>query len=290
MGGSIHEETVVSSAQTTILTSSQTASIQTVVIPPAEVAISHSTEGTSVQSIITPSSAKLVISPSVQIVLSPSIPTVILPPNEVGSSSESTSVQNVISPSVQTIISTSILTVVLPPNEVVILPSAKPSMSWSVQNAILSSVISLPAEATIPQNNKSSATCVTAQLDSEVSLNRWDSSGLNEQYIREALDACFLILRRFGSGLLSCISMCCFLPRQFPLVMFPQTELITRRACVFLQNCCALGFSPVLPRCLWHPKKFSSGSCESLSLKKNVTPGILKIKLTISTNDLTANR
>ena len=30
-------------------------------------------------------------------------------------------------------------------------------------------------------------TCVTAQPDSEVLLNSWDSNGLNEQYIREAL-------------------------------------------------------------------------------------------------------
>ena len=43
-------------------------------------------------------------------------------------------------------------------------------------------------------------------------------------------DADCLIRRRFGSGLVSFMSILCFRPRQFPLETFPQTEFITRSA------------------------------------------------------------
>ena len=52
--------------------------------------------------------------------------------------------------------------------------------------------------------------------------------------------------RRLGSGLFSSLTSTCALslcPRQLPFLMLPHIELTTRRAWVFLQNSCTVGFS-----------------------------------------------
>ena len=101
--------------------------------------------------------------------------------------SKSTLVQNTILSSFDTAITSSILSTVLSLGKAAISASTDPTIFWSVQNVILSSVTSLSANAIVPQNSRSSATCTTAELDSQVLLSSWDSNGLKEQYIREAL-------------------------------------------------------------------------------------------------------
>lgn len=71
---------------------------------------------------------------------------------------------------------------------------------------------------------------------------------------------------------------------------FWQNEFTTRRACVFLQNSCTVGFSFTPPRCLWHPKNFSSESWQSFSLKKQVTPSMVNRNFTNATKDFTVWR
>ena len=79
-----------------------------------------------------------------------------------------------------------------------------------------------------------------------------------------------------------------FFPLQFTSVTSPQTLSMTLRACVFFKNSLTDGFSLVLPLCLCCPKQFSSGSWHILPLRKDVTPGMVKMNLTISTKDRTA--
>ena len=74
-----------------------------------------------------------------------------------------------------------------------------------------------------------------------------------------------------------------FFPRQLPLTLSRQTELITRSFWVFLQNSVTVGFSFTQPLWRWQPKNFSRGSWLILSLKKTSTPGMVKIKRTSST-------
>ena len=77
-------------------------------------------------------------------------------------------------------------------------------------------------------------------------------------------------------------------PLQFPLTV-AQVELITLRACVFLKNSAAFGFSFTLPLCRCLPKKFSSGSWQIRLLRNAVTPSIVKRYSTNSTKASTVN-
>ena len=233
INGLMYDQTIASSSETTILSSSLAPSFTSVVSDPAEVTISHSTKSTAVDSIITPSMKPSILS-SVDTVVTLSIPSVVsssgicsestiiqntilssvvtssissvvsssaihsdgtlvqntalssrdtdvtLSIPSVDSSSDlcskSTSVQNTILSSFDTVVTSSILSTVL--------SSGKAAISASTDPAILSSETSLSA---VLQNSQSSATCTTAELDSQVLLSSWDSNGFKEQYIREAL-------------------------------------------------------------------------------------------------------
>ena len=65
-----------------------------------------------------------------------------------------------------------------------------------------------------------------------------------------------------------------FRPRQFPMMLSIQMELITRNVSVFLINLATVGFWLALPACRCMPKNFSIGSWFILALKKLQTPGI----------------
>lgn len=53
------------------------------------------------------------------------------------------------------------------------------------------------------------------------------------------------------------------LPRHFPRDTLPQTVSMIQSAFVCFKNSATVGSSPVPP--LWHPKNFSSASCDSFS-------------------------
>jgi len=94
----------------------------------------------------------------------------------------------------------------------------------------------------------------------------------------------FLNGRCFVSSI-DCLML--LLLRQFPCEssnhMFPTNRSVS----LFFTNCMMVGFSLVAPHCLCIPKYFSRGSWQILLLKKQVTPGILKIASTSSTKEQT---
>ena len=51
-----------------------------------------------------------------------------------------------------------------------------------------------------------------------------------------------------------------------------------------------IGFSLLLPDCLWTPKNFSMGSCFILQLSKHVTPGMVKMNFAKPQNEDTVVR
>lgn len=81
-----------------------------------------------------------------------------------------------------------------------------------------------------------------------------------------------------------------FAPLQLPFTGPRQSELTTRKACVFWWYSTTLGLSLVPPLCLWQPKKFSNGSWHMLLLRNAsllfFTSGRENIKRTRPVNDL----
>ncbi len=85
-------------------------------------------------------------------------------------------------------------------------------------------------------------------------------------------------------GCLLCLWSVSLLPRQFPLLKLVHVELITRKA---WENSATVGFSLVLPLCLWHPKNCSNGSCESPLVVFSITQSKLSMS---SSHHCTQNR
>ena len=99
---------------------------------------------------------------------------------------------------------------------------------------------------------------------------------------------CFPELRlRFGNGSLSSSVLADSWgpPLQLPLDALLQTDLTTRKACIFLENSATFGLSCTEPRCLCKPKNHSSGSWHNRWLKRDCTSGMEKRNGTKSKND-----
>ena len=100
-----------------------------------------------------------------------------------------------------------------------------------------------------------------------------------------------MIRCRFGRGWFSASeSIGWWYPRQLPRNDPIQKEFTILKACVFLKNCAAFGFSLTLTLCLWYPKNFSRGSCDNFPLRKTLTPGMVKRNSRSSTNEWTVVR
>ena len=101
---------------------------------------------------------------------------------------------------------------------------------------------------------------------------------------------CLLLFIRGRLSLSMSICVSCFrFLLTFPLTSGPIFVIVpmVKRVMLFFMNSSAVGLSFRLPLPLCWPKYSSSGSCENLSLSKNLTPGSLRSFLSISTNEYT---
>lgn len=78
-----------------------------------------------------------------------------------------------------------------------------------------------------------------------------------------------------------------FLFPQFPRTGSSAAEPCTLKDAVFSQNCFTVGLSDLPPQALCLPKNDSTGSWQSFSEKKHVTPGRPRSSGTISVNEAT---
>lgn len=85
-----------------------------------------------------------------------------------------------------------------------------------------------------------------------------------------------------------CLLLVCFLSCYHSLSII--IEFTTRSTWLLESTFLTVGLSLTPPLCLRHPKYFSIGSCEILSLRKLVTPGIVNMYFIRSVNEWAAMR